>query len=274
MQHEVLTAGGARAEFDQTVTYLNTATYGLPPRRSWAELDLALAAYRAGRVNPPSYDRSVQRARSAFARLVDVDVAQVAVGAQVSSFVGLIAASLPPGSEVLTATGDFTSLLFPFHVQQARGLTVREAPLEEIAESVTRRTTLVAVSLVQSADGRLVDLPRLREFMGSLPLGRRFTIEFRHESWFEDDVFEALRERDIALCVTEQDEFASPVVATATWGYARLHKVDYDEAGLVSWAGKLKALPWKEAYVFFKHDEGVGSGPPAVSRFSHACVAD
>ena len=118
------------------------------------------------------------------------------------------------------------------------------------------------------------DLPRLREFMGSLPLGRRFTIEFRHESWFEDDVFEALRERDIALCVTEQDEFASPVVATATWGYARLHKVDYDEAGLVSWAGKLKALPWKEAYVFFKHDEGVGSGPPAVSRFSHACVAD
>ena len=103
------------------MTYLNTATYGLPPRRSWAELDLALAAYRAGRVNPPSYDRSVQRARSAFARLVDIDVAQVAVGAQVSSFVGLIAASLPAGSEVLTATGDFTSLLFPFHVQQARG---------------------------------------------------------------------------------------------------------------------------------------------------------
>ncbi len=163
MQHEVLTAGGARAEFDQTVTYLNTATYGLPPRRSWAELDRALAAYRAGRVSPPSYDRSVQRARSAFARLVDVDVAQVAVGAQVSGFVGLIAASLPPGSEVLTATGDFTSLLFPFHVQQARGVIVREAPLEEIAESVTERTTLVAVSLVQSADGRLLDLPRLRE---------------------------------------------------------------------------------------------------------------
>ena len=158
-----MTARGARAEFDQTVTYLNTATYGLPPRRSWAELERAQAAYRAGRVDPQSYDRSVQRARSAFARLVDIDVAQVAVGNQVSSFVGLIAASLPAGSEVLTATGDFTSLLFPFHVQQARGLSVREAPLDEIAGSVSDRTALVAVSLVQSADGRLLDLPRLRE---------------------------------------------------------------------------------------------------------------
>ena len=163
MQHEVLTVEGAHAEFDPTVTYLNTATYGLPPRRSWAELERAQAAYRAGRVSPLSYDRSVQRARSAFARLVDIDVAQVAVGAQMSGFVGLIAASLPAGSEVLTATGDFTSLLFPFHVQQASGLIVREAPLDAIAESVTDRTALVAVSLVQSADGRLLDLPGLRE---------------------------------------------------------------------------------------------------------------
>ena len=115
------------------------------------------------------------------------------------------------------------------------------------------------------------DLPRLREFLGSLPLDRRFTIEFRHESWFEDEVFDVLRERDIALCVSEQEDFASPVVATATWGYARLHKLNYDEAGLVSWAERLKALPWKEAYVYFKHDEGEGSGPPAVHRFTQAC---
>ena len=116
------------------------------------------------------------------------------------------------------------------------------------------------------------DTDRLRAFIDTLPADRRYTIEFRHESWFEDDVFDTLRERDIALCVTEQDEFASPVVATATWGYARLHKLDYDEAGLVSWAERLKALPWKEAYVYFKHDEGEGSGPPAVHRFTEACA--
>jgi len=114
------------------------------------------------------------------------------------------------------------------------------------------------------------DLNRLRQFLESLPLDRRFTIEFRHESWFEDDVFDVLRERDIALCVTEQPEFASPVVATATWGYARLHKLDYDDADRASVDLKLQAQPWKEAYVFFKHDEGIGSGPPAVDAFVRA----
>jgi len=74
-----------------------------------------------------------------------------------------MAAGLPAGSEVLTAVGDFTSILFPFHAQAARGVTVREVALEEIADAVSTSTTLVAVSAVQSADGRLVDLDRLEE---------------------------------------------------------------------------------------------------------------
>jgi uncharacterized protein YecE (DUF72 family) len=115
------------------------------------------------------------------------------------------------------------------------------------------------------------DLPRLRVFLDALPLRGRFTFEFRHESWFEEDVFDALRARDMALCITEQPEFASPVVATASWGYARLHKKDYDAASLASWANTLKAQSWQEAYVFFKHDEGAGSGPPAVGAFARAC---
>ena len=115
------------------------------------------------------------------------------------------------------------------------------------------------------------DLDRLRVFLDMLPLGGRFTIEFRNQSWYDDHVFDVLRERDIALCVTDQPEFASPVVATASWGYARLHKQDYDGAALETWATTLKAQPWKEAYVFFKHDEGEGSGPPAVTTFTRAC---
>ncbi len=111
------------------------------------------------------------------------------------------------------------------------------------------------------------DTDRLRTFIDTLPTGRRYTIEFRHESWFEDDVFAALRERDIPLCITEQPEFSSPVVSTASWGYARLHRFDYDGPMLAEWAAKLAAQPWDEAYVFFKHDEGVGSGPPAVGAF-------
>ena len=116
------------------------------------------------------------------------------------------------------------------------------------------------------------DFDRLRVFLDTLPLDRRFTIEFRHESWFGDDVFEVLRARDIALCVTEQPAFASPVVATASWGYARLHRQDYDDAALADWARRIAAQPWSDTYVFFKHDEGIGSGPPAVDSFVRAAA--
>ena len=115
------------------------------------------------------------------------------------------------------------------------------------------------------------DLDRLRVFLDMLPLHGRFTMEFRHQSWYEDDVFDVLRARDIALCITDQPEFASPVVSTASWGYARLHKPLYDAAALLAWAEQLKAQPWTEAYVFFKHDEGDGSGPPAAVAFTRAC---
>ena len=68
---------------------------------------------------------------------------------------------------------------------------------------------------------------RLRAFLAALPKGRRYAIEFRHESWFEPDVVDALREHDVALCIAEQEDFKSPVIATASWGYVRL------EPGLV-----------------------------------------
>jgi len=111
------------------------------------------------------------------------------------------------------------------------------------------------------------DTDRLRAFIDTLPTDRRYTIEFRHESWFEDDVFDALRARDIPLCVTEQPDFAAPLVSTASWGYVRLHRFDYDPAMLAEWSKKISAQAWSEAFVFFKHDEGVGSGPPAVGAF-------
>ncbi|HVZ49242.1 MAG TPA: DUF72 domain-containing protein [Gemmatimonadaceae bacterium] len=114
------------------------------------------------------------------------------------------------------------------------------------------------------------DVPRLTAFLAFLPDDRRYTIEFRNESWFDDEVYALLRARDIPVCVTEQPEFASPVVATAGWGYARLHKLDYTAAQLGDWAKRIAALPWSEAYVYFKHDEGEGSGPPAVSTFTTA----
>lgn len=111
------------------------------------------------------------------------------------------------------------------------------------------------------------DADRLRGFLDLLPADWKFVIEFRHASWFEEDVFTALRERNVAMCVAEQEDFKCPVVCTASWGYLRLHRFDYDDAALTEWARCVAGQPWKEAYVYFKHDEGVGSGPPAVNAF-------
>ncbi|CAL9612138.1 hercynylcysteine sulfoxide lyase [Streptomyces sp. enrichment culture] len=147
-----------RAEFQPETVYLNTATLGLLPARSVAALRDAVASVAAGQ--PSDMFADVEASRAAFARIAGVPVTRVAVGASVAVYSGLIATSLPPGAEVLTAEDDFSSLVNPFHV---RGdLKVRAVPLERIAESVTADTALVAVSAVQSADGRLVDLAALR----------------------------------------------------------------------------------------------------------------
>ena len=91
----------------------------------------------------------------------------MAVGSQVSVFAGLVAAGLPAGSEVLVVSGEFTSIVFPFLAQAGRRVVVREVPLERLADAVSARTTLVAVSAVQSADGRLADLDALSEATGA-----------------------------------------------------------------------------------------------------------
>lgn len=151
----------AQAEFSPEVVYLDTASLGLPPRRVLAAVGEALEEWRTGRSRPPDFDAPLARARASFAALVGVDVSRVAVGSQVSVFAGLVAAALPPGSEVLVASGEFTSVVFPFLAQTSRGVHVREVPLEQLPEAVTPRTTLVAVAAVQSADGRVADLDAL-----------------------------------------------------------------------------------------------------------------
>jgi selenocysteine lyase/cysteine desulfurase len=145
-------------EFEPQCCYLDSATYGLPPASALRELAAATTAWAAGSYDPLSCDVAIARSRAAFARMHGVSAADVAIGHQVSPLVGVIAASLPRGSRVLAAEGDFTSLLFPF---LAAGCDVRTVPLEQLAEAVDERTDLVAVSAVQSANGLLADLDAL-----------------------------------------------------------------------------------------------------------------
>jgi selenocysteine lyase/cysteine desulfurase len=148
----------AQRLFSAEGTYLNTASYGLPPRPAWEAVQSANDEWRHGRTGFDGWDESVGRSRASWARLHGVAEADVAIGPQVSPFVGIVAAALEPGTQVLAAREEFTSLLFPLLAQEERGVRVRLVALEELAEAVDGGTDLVAVSAVQSSDGRLADL--------------------------------------------------------------------------------------------------------------------
>jgi uncharacterized protein YecE (DUF72 family) len=113
------------------------------------------------------------------------------------------------------------------------------------------------------------DVPRLREFLALLPRGGRSAFEFRHESWRSDDVLAALADAGAALCVAEDEAGATPLAATAGFGYLRLRRQDYDDAALARWAATIRAQPWREAFVFFKHEDE-GRGPDYALRFGAA----
>jgi uncharacterized protein YecE (DUF72 family) len=110
------------------------------------------------------------------------------------------------------------------------------------------------------------DLDRLQRFLGSLAAERTIAFEFRHESWLEDDVLDALRAHNAALCLADMEGGAdAELVATADWGYLRLRRDDYADADLLRWLARIRAQPWSMAYVFFKHEDA-GAAPRLASQ--------
>ena len=120
--------------------------------------------------------------------------------------------------------------------------------------------------LVQLPPTMKKDVARLRDFLALMP-PRRAALEFRHTSWFDDEVYEVLRARGAAWCVADTGEPSDPpFVSTADWGYLRLRRVEYTEDDLRTWADRVREQPWSEAYVFFKHEDA-GTGPKLAARF-------
>ncbi len=141
--------------------WLNTASYGLPPVPAWDELQQALQVWRRGAASWEPWGESGERARAAFARLVQVDPARVAIGGTVSELLGLVAASLPDDARVVVPEVEFTSNLFPWLVHRDRGVEVVTVPTDRLLDAVTPGTTLVAASLVQSSTGEVLPLAEL-----------------------------------------------------------------------------------------------------------------
>ncbi|HXT10164.1 MAG TPA: DUF72 domain-containing protein [Candidatus Angelobacter sp.] len=102
----------------------------------------------------------------------------------------------------------------------------------------------------------------LEDFLATLPRGLRCAFEFRHESWFADKTFAALKSKNAALCIADTEALSTPVVVTADFGYFRLRNPAYSQADISRWA-KIMGKQFKkneEVFVYFRHEE-TGSGP-------------
>jgi uncharacterized protein YecE (DUF72 family) len=111
------------------------------------------------------------------------------------------------------------------------------------------------------------DLPRLEQFLKHLPGDTRAAFEFRHSSWFEQDVFDCLKTNGCALCIADaDDDLQIPFVSTTNWGYLRLRREQYSNSDLKKWAKQVQDQEWGKAFVFFKHEDA-GTGPKLATQF-------
>ena len=100
------------------------------------------------------------------------------------------------------------------------------------------------------------DASRLRAFLTLVPLQQRVAFEFRHPSWFDEEIYGLLRDHHAALCIADVDDgLEVPFVATTDWGYLRLRRLDYDDAALKIWMKRIQEQAWRDAFVFFMHED-------------------
>jgi selenocysteine lyase/cysteine desulfurase len=150
----------AQKLWDPLPGWLNTASYGLPPRPAWDALQTALGNWRAGATGSAEWDGATDTARAAFARLIGVPDSDVAVGAQASQLIAPVATAIADGSRVVVPAIEFTSNLFPWLVHSDR-LKVVTVPVDQLVETVAAGCDVVAFSLVQSATGEIAAYERL-----------------------------------------------------------------------------------------------------------------
>jgi uncharacterized protein YecE (DUF72 family) len=127
--------------------------------------------------------------------------------------------------------------------------------------------TKLGVVLFQLPPAFKKDAPLLGVFLDDLPPGMRTAFEFRHASWFDDEVFALLKNKNVALCIADSDKLATPTVVTSDYGYLRLRREDYQAADVARWAEAIKAQKerWSDAFVYFKHEES-GIGPKLATQ--------
>jgi uncharacterized protein YecE (DUF72 family) len=182
-----------------------------------------------------------------------------------------------PKTEVLEAWAKATPEGFRFAIKASRRIThISRLKAESAADSVGfLYRTLAALGekrgpvLFQLPPSLKKDLPRLAEFLRLLPADHGAAFEFRNDTWFADDVYDALKGAGAALCLSEREDGAPPpLVETAPFGYVRLRLETYSEDDLGQWAKRLAATGWRETCVYFMHEPTAPAYASTLMRFA------
>ena len=172
-----------------------------------------------------------------------------------------------------TTPADFVfTLKAPQRITHMRRLQNVDEPLAAFCQLARTLRAKLGPLFFQLPPNFKKDTPRLRDMLARVPGDLRCAFEFRHASWFADDVYEALRGRDAALCVADTEAGRTPDEATASWGYYRLRGVDYPADALAAWAAALTRPGRGDVFCYFQHED-TGAGPALAVRLRAALEA-
>ena len=162
---------------------------------------------------------------------------------------------------------------FRFSVKAPQSITLYRrlkdvgAQTKQLLETVSVLDDRLGAVLFRLPEDMKKDLKRLESFLKKLPADTPAVFDFRHPTWFDDDVRELLRQHNRALCVSDTEELpCSRIDKTADWGYVRLRRVRYSKSELTEWVKRIAAQQWKRAFVFFKHEDEA-TGPKLAAQF-------
>jgi len=178
------------------------------------------------------------------------------------------------GWDAATPEGFNFVLKAPQRITHIARLKNIDDPLRFFVETIRKLNAKLGAVLFQLPPNFKKDLARLSDLLTQFPSDVRAACEFRHASWWSDDVYELLRSTNTALCVADTEEGTTPLVATANFGYVRLRDTGYSEDELKDWLGKLREAGsgWTDAFVFFKHEEQ-GVGPKLAAQLTAIAAA-
>ena len=169
------------------------------------------------------------------------------------------------GWSAATPAGFVFTLKAPQRITHMRRLNDVDEPLRVFCDLARRLGDKLGPLFFQLPPNFRKDTGRLRAVLVQVPPGLRCAFEFRHGSWFADDVYDALRTRDAALCVADTETGHTPDETTASWGYYRLRNIEYADDELSKWAEAFMRPGRHEVYCYFKHEE-TASGPALARR--------